>query len=156
MHTVLITLHALAGVLALGAGATAFARPGRWLRTYLVALVAMLVLLAGAMVAAWASYDAGTRVAFALLAVLGVGVVAQGVRAFRLRPRPGRSAGEGHREALGFTLVALTDAFLVVAVLDLGGPVWSLFATGALVAVGGHLLLVRVPAPLSRARTALR
>ena len=42
---------------------------------------------------------------------------------------------------MGFTLVALFDAFVVILVLDLGAPGWLVAAAGVLIAVAGHLAL---------------
>jgi len=53
------------------------------------------------------------------------------------------SAGPSPRYVahVGFTLVALLDAFLVVAVLNLGAAGWVVAAVGLLVAGAGHFVL---------------
>lgn len=42
---------------------------------------------------------------------------------------------------LGFTLVALLDAFIVIAVLNLAAPIWVVVAVGILGAGLGHLTI---------------
>lgn len=86
--------------------------------------------------------DGATRLIFTVLAALGVGVVWCGLQARRVRPRDD-DAGPSPRyfASIGFTLVALVDAFLVIAVLNLGAPGWALATTGVLIAGIGHIVL---------------
>lgn len=154
-HTVLIALHAGTGVLALLAGTVALLRAGRFFGTYLVSLVATTVFLAGAVVTDWVVFDPGTRVLFTALVLLAVVMVARGVLAGRVRPTAGRPS-PGYLEHVGFTLVALLDAFVVVTVLNAGAPVWLVVASGVLLAGAGHVALRRTkqvlaggPAPVT-------
>ncbi|HEV2778613.1 MAG TPA: hypothetical protein VGX25_04360 [Actinophytocola sp.] len=135
-HTVLITVHAVAGVVAFVAGCLALRRDTAF-PTYLWALVTTMVFLALAIAQEWGSIDWPARALF--LAFLGLG----GVMLWRAdRARRIRDAGSpsyvGH---IGFTLVALFDAFVVVAVLNAGAPVWAVVAAGVLIAVAGHFVL---------------
>jgi hypothetical protein len=59
------------------------------------------------------------------------------------RQRPAGDAGPaaGYIAHVGFTLVALFDAFAVITVLNSGAPVWSVVAAGVVVAVIGHYTL---------------
>jgi hypothetical protein len=46
-------------------------------------------------------------------------------------------------DLVGFTLVALFDAFAVIAILGAGAPIWLVVGTGLLIALAGHLTLRR-------------
>lgn len=140
MHTVLITIHAAGGVVALLSGTRALFR-ARWFALYEAALVLALAALAGAVVLDWPGLSAGARGLYVAFLALAAVLIAQAERA-----RRARSSREGVRatryvSALGFTLVALLDAFVVIAVLDAGGAAWLLVVVGVLIALAGHLAL---------------
>lgn len=134
-HTVLIALHAITGTVALLAGFVA--HRGRLLfGTYLWALVATVVFLAAAVGEEWGRIDAAARVVFAAFVVLGLVMVWLAVDARRapvLSPR--------YLDRVGFTLVALFDAFIVITVLNLGAPVALVVAAGVVAAIGGHFAI---------------
>ena len=138
MHSLLIALHAGTGVVAMLAGAVALFRRGRLFGTYLAALTATTLFLALAVAQEWTVLDAGSRVLFTAFTLLAVVMVARGVLARRWLPG-GRSPA--YLEHVGFTLVALFDAFAVIAVLNAGAPVWLVVASGVLIAVAGHFAL---------------
>ena len=143
LHTVVIGLHAASGVVALASGLQAM-RGGRLLRTHLWSLVATIAWLAVAVALDWAALPPAGRVLFAGFTALGGYMVWRAVQALRRRPAPGVRPSVAYVRDLGFNLVALSDAFLVIAVLDLGAPVAVVVATGVAVAVAGHFVLVRV------------
>ena len=140
LHTVLIALHALAGVVALVTGAIAL-RAGQYFDVHLVSLTAMTVFLTFAVVAEWTVLDAGGRALFTVFALLAVVMVVRGVLARRLRP-VGRPS-PGYVEHVGFNLIALLDAFVVIAVLNAGAPIWLVVTSGVVLAVAGHFALRR-------------
>ena len=130
----LITLHAIAGTVALLAGSVA--HRGRVLfGVYFWALVACVGFLAAAVREGWAEYDGVTRPLFGALAVLGVVMVALAASARRLALSP------AYVDRVGFTLVALFDAFIVVFVLNLGAPVAVVVGSGVAVGIAGHFVL---------------
>jgi hypothetical protein len=137
-HSVLITLHAVAGTIAFVAGCVALRR-GTLFATYLWSLVAAIGFVALAVVEEWGRIDWAARLPF--LALLGLGAVmlvrAELARRIQQRPSP---AYVGH---VGFTLVALFDAFAVVTILNAGAAVWIVVAAGVAIALVGHLLVVR-------------
>lgn len=139
-HGIFIALHATAGVVAFGLGCLALRRP-RLHPAYLAALVAMAVFLALAVAVGWSANDAVTRIIFSALCGLAAFMVARGVLAGRVRPEGRARPSAAYVEHIGFTLVGLADGFLVVTVLRLGAPGWALAATGAGVALLGHLAL---------------
>ncbi len=143
-HGVLIGLHAGTGVLALLAGLGAHRGP-RWFAVYFWSLVATVVFLAAAVVEEWATLDVAARVLFTAFVGLGVVMVRLAVRArgLGLTPR--------HVDLVGFTLVALFDAFMVITVLDAGVP--AAVATGVVVATAGHLTLRTLKSRLTASPT---
>lgn len=140
-HTVLIALHALSGAVALMTGLVA--HRGRALfETYLWSLVATVIFLALAVVEEWSRLDAAAQVLFAAFTGLGVVMVwlATRARGLPLSPR--------YVSLVGFTVVALFDAFIVITVLNVGAPVFLVVASGVLVAIGGHFVLRAINARL--------
>lgn len=140
MHSLLIALHAGTGVVAMLAGAVALFRGGRLFGTYLVSLIATTLFLALAVAAEWTVLGAGSRVLFTAFTLLAVVMVARGVLAGRLLPA-GRRPSPVYLEHVGFTLVGLLDAFVVIAVLNAGAPIWLVVASGVLLAIAGHFAL---------------
>ncbi|GAA1033220.1 MULTISPECIES: hypothetical protein [Amycolatopsis] len=139
-HSVFIALHAAAGVIALVAGTVALLRAGRFFDTYLVSLTATTVFLALAVAVEWTVLPSGGRVLLSAFVVLAVVLVVRGVLARRMR-RAGQLSSPAYVEHVGFTLVALLDAFVVIAVLNAGAPVWLVVASGVVLAVAGHFVL---------------
>ncbi|RDH75153.1 hypothetical protein DVS77_27630 [Mycolicibacterium moriokaense] len=138
LHAVLIGIHAALGAVAFVAGFVAIRR-GTLFDVHLWTLVGTIVFLAAAMVVRWPAWSTGERIVFSVLLGLGCYMLLRGAQA--ARARPGRAQGISTRyvEHMGFNLVALFDAFVVVLVLDLGGPVWLMVTVGVAVAVTGHL-----------------
>lgn len=135
MHTVLIALHALTGAVALLAGCVAHRRRG-YFEVYLWSLVTMVVFLAAAVAEEWTTIDGVSRVLFAAFVALGLAMLWLAFGARRL-PAP----SPRYVDRVGFTLVALFDAFVVITVLNLGAPVALVVASGVAVAIAGHVAL---------------
>lgn len=139
LHTWLIGLHAVAGVVAFATGCLAVRRSS-WFATYLWSLVLLVAFLAADVAAAWAGIGVALRTLFVAFLALGAYMVWRAVRARALL-----AAGEGPRSPaylghVGFTLVGLFDGFAVIGVLDLGAPGWLCAVVGVAIAAGGHLL----------------
>lgn len=148
-HTVFIVIHAVTATVALFAGCVVIARPavgrGALFGIYLWSLVAMEVFLVLAIAVEWAMLDTVTRVIFAALAVLGLVMLWSADQGRRIRPTDAAVRPSArYVDRLGFTLVALFDAFVVILVLNSGAPVWAVVAAGVLIAVVGHFVLVAV------------
>ena len=158
LHGLLVAAHAVAATLALLAGLVAVRR-GRGLDLFSWSVVAMEAFLVLAVAAGWRR-DAALHAPFVALVVLGAVMVARARLAVGLRPVRGRRLGGACLGHVGFVLIGLTDAFVVVSVLDAGAPVAVVVAAGVVVAVGGHLALTaarRRPSPASlRRNTPLR
>lgn len=136
-HTIFIAAHAATGGLALLAGCVTIVRRALF-GTYFWALIAMEMFLLLAIAAEWTTLDQVTRILFGAFALLGLVMV---WRANQARRGP---YGSDYVEHVGFTLVALFDAFVVILVLNLGAPVWLVVGSGVGIAVAGHFVLVAV------------
>ncbi len=141
-HTILIALHAATGTIALVTGLFALLREGRLFGTYLTSLAATTAFLAAAVVAEWSALGAGARALFTAFVLLAMVMVARAVLARRMLP-VGEQPPPAYVEHVGFTLVALFDAFAVIAVLNAGAPIWLVVASGVLIAGAGHVVLRR-------------
>jgi hypothetical protein len=138
LHGLLISLHAAAGTAAFAFGAVAIWRP-RPLPIYLLALIACILLLAYVIAIDWGGLGSGTRALYLALALalLGAYTIWCGLRALVLQRR-GMAKTGAYLDSLGFTLVALLDAFAVILVLRLGAPTWATVITGLAVAAVGN------------------
>ncbi|HEY0453739.1 hypothetical protein [Actinophytocola sp.] len=131
-HSILIALHALTGTAALVAGLVA--HRGRILfEVYLWSLVAAVTFLAAAVAEEWGRLDSVSRALFTAFVALGLVMLWLAAAARRLPLSP------AYVDRVGFTLVALFDAFVVITVLNVGAPVALVVASGVLVAIAGHV-----------------
>jgi hypothetical protein len=140
LHTVLVGIHAALGGLAFIAGIVAIRRE-RLFTVFMSALVGTIVFLAAALAVEWSRFSPAERVIFAALMALGVYMLVRGVQASRLLPSRTSGPTAQYISHLGFNLIALFDAFVVVLILDLGGPIWLMVTVAAVVAIAGHFLL---------------
>jgi len=141
-HLIFIAAHAAGGAIALLAGSVAIAR-GALFRTYLAALVTMEIALVAAIAVEWGVVDTTASLLFIAFAVLGAFMVWRADQARRIRPSGSVPAPPSARYVahVGFTLVGLLDAFVVILVLNAGAPGWAVVAAGVLIAVAGHFVL---------------
>lgn len=139
-HTIFIAVHAVAGGIALLAGCVAIGRSALF-GTYLWSLVAMEVFLVLTIAAEWAVIDVATWVTFAAFALLGLFMVWRADQARRVQPTGSAGPSVSYVAHVGFTLVALFDAFIVILVLNLGAFGWLVAAAGVLITVAGHFVL---------------
>jgi hypothetical protein len=139
-HTVFIVLHAAFGVISFAAGLVAI-RSGNLFPVYLWSLVGTIVFLVLPVGAEWNQLEQALRLLFVAFIVLGGFMLWRAAMAARIRP-----AGPSERTApyvahVGFTLVALFDAFIVITVLDMGASGWLVAASGVAFAIAGHFVL---------------
>lgn len=139
-HTIVIALHATSGGIALLAGCVAIAR-GALFRIYLSSLVAMEVFLVLAIARDWATLASSARALFTVFALLGLFMVGRADRARRMLPSGDARPSASYVDHVGFTLVALFDAFAVILVLDLSRSGWPAAAVGVVIAIAGHFVL---------------
>jgi hypothetical protein len=144
-HGVFITVHAVAGVVAFGAGCGAIVRR-RWFPAFWCSLVVMVVALGVAVALEWSSLDSVTGPVFAALVGLGVLMLWRAWLARRLLggrddPVPAVDRARRYVRHLAFNLVALFDAFVVITVLNAGAPGWATAVVGVVIAFAGHLVV---------------
>jgi hypothetical protein len=143
VHTVLISLHAVAGVVAFAAGVVVISRRRSMpvFAVYYAGLVGLAVFLAAAVGLDWSGLGGAVRAGFAALTVLAGVLIWQADRARRLfAAQPDRRTAR-YLDHVGFTLVALFDGFAIIAVVVNGGPGWAAALVGvAGVAIGHHTI----------------
>jgi hypothetical protein len=81
---------------------------------------------------------------FAALSALGAVMVWCGAQARRIAASSRTRWSARELDQIGFTLVALLDAFVVIAALDLGAPGWLLGVVAVAVAGMGHAWITRL------------
>jgi hypothetical protein len=140
LHNVFIATHAGAGVLAFAAGVIAIPR-GRLFAVFLWTLVGTIAFLMAALAVEWDALETTEQVIFAALTVLGVYMVIRAVQAGKIRPARTGGPTPAYVDHVGFNLIALFDAFVVILVLDLGGPIWLMMAVAVAVAIVGHFVV---------------
>lgn len=137
MYEVLIAAHAVAATAALLA-ACGGRRPA-WFAAYYGGLVAMLVLLVAAIAADLAGRDIAQHLISGSLIVLGGVMVWHAERARRVR----RTDTGRFVHHVGFTVVGLVDAFVVVTVFNAGVAGWLAALIGLAIALAGHVAIGR-------------
>lgn len=141
-HTILIGAHAVTGGVSLLAGLVAIGRRTPLFGVYLWSMVGMAAFLVAAVAEEWATLDVAAQVLFAAFGVLAGYMVGRAEQARRLRPAAGQRPVAAYVNHVGFTLIALFDAFVVILVLNAGAPVWLIVVAGVAVGVAGHYVLV--------------
>jgi len=150
LHAVLIALHATAGLVALNAGGLAITRR-RAFGLYFWSLAGCLGALAAVVADDWAGRDTTSRVTSLAFLALGGFMLCRAVQARRVLHDPSTESSPRYLDHLGFTLVALLDAFVVIAILDVTELGWLAATIGVAGAAAGHRALAstkeRVGAP---------
>jgi hypothetical protein len=150
LHATLITLHATAAVLCFSFGAatlqahaTNSSRRGLF-HYYLIALIAMIVFLAGAILAHVTQLGGTQRAIFLGLFVLSLYMLFRGLQARTelFSPRDDRLGGYVHH--IGFTLISLFEGFIIVTAIDLGTPGWLTAGAAVLGVIVGSRVLHRI------------
>lgn len=152
LHTVLIVLHATAGVVCFVAGLLCIPlrAPGSWrFRVYAGSLLAMLAFVAGAIAVGWAGLDTTTRLIFTGLTGLGLYMVWRAGRAHARLRRQDRGWQPKYLDDVGFTLISLFDGFVIVGAIDLGMPVWLVVPAAVAGVAAGIQAMKKVKARLA-------
>ncbi|MGH3319248.1 MAG: hypothetical protein ACRDN9_03540 [Streptosporangiaceae bacterium] len=140
LHTTLIALHALSGVIAFLTGCLAVQRRS-YFRVYFWSLASLVLSLAAAIAVSWTGLGTPMRALFVAFVALGGYMVWRAVQARRILLTSLAHPTSRYLDHLGFTLVALFDGFAVIAVFDLGAPGWLAAVVGVAVAGGGHVAI---------------
>lgn len=147
LHSVLIGLHAAAGVLCFAAGLLCIPlrAPESWrFRIYAGSLVAMLGFVIGSIAYSWVGLDVTTRLIFTGLAGLGLYMVWRMSRAYVRLSRQDMGWQPKYLDHVGFTLISLFDGFVIVGAIDLGMPVWLVVLAAVTGVVIGIQAMTRV------------
>lgn len=144
-HTVLIVVHAVAAVAALGSGFFALRAHSsrRLFDTHAVTTTVMAAVLPLSLAARWAELTTLTRILFVALSALAAVMAVRSWLARRAAHGGQSLAGVEH---VGFTLIALVTGFLTVAVLRTGWGVAGVVVAALAVPLLGHLLVGRLRA----------
>lgn len=150
LHQVMIVLHAAAATLSFAFGAlTVIPRLPERSRLnlfdyYFIALIAMIVFLAGAILAHLSQLGGVKRAVFAGLFLLGLYMLLRGsqARAALLSQRDHWLAG--YIDHVGFTLISLFEGFIIVTAINLAAPAWLTAAVAVLGVVAGSRMLQRL------------
>jgi hypothetical protein len=140
LHTVLITVHAVAATIAFAAGLLS-APAGRYLGVYRGGIAVMAAALVPAVVLDWSTTDPVARIVFAGLIVLAAVMVVRAELAARQPPARNGGPTAAYLEHIGFTLISLADGFAVVTAVRSGAPAWAVGVLAVGVVVIGHLTL---------------
>jgi hypothetical protein len=154
VHTILVALHAVAGVVAFGAGALALQTrtQGTWrFPVYRWSLVVMAAAVAAAVAANWVRFDAAARIVFGGLLVLAGYMLWRAWQAGRRLREQGTGWRPRYVDDVGFTLVSLFAGFVIVGAIDLGAPGWLVGLIAAAGIAGGILALRQVKSRLDPA-----
>lgn len=153
MHAALIALPTIAGLTALVVGGVA-TRRASFFGTYFWSLTACILLLAAIIAVDWSELGASSRAPFTAFVALGAYMIWRARQARRLLPTMSDQLSPRYLDHLGFTLVALLDAFIVLLVLGLGAPPWLLVSIGVLIAAGGHCTIIALERRLTSTTSA--
>lgn len=145
----MIILHALAGLVAFVAGYLLVSAGSpvkkRWLLwVYLIAMTSLTIFLFGALVSHWTQIGVTQQIVFGGLTLLGFYVVWCAYQAWRLLNK--RPAGWHNQfiDAVGFTLIALFDGFVIVGLIDVSVPTVIVVALGIGAIIVGRVGLERI------------
>ena len=144
VSAVFIALHAGTACVALITGVFVRRRP-RWFATYYWSLVLMVAFLVVGVAVDMEARQPGVLVIDATLVALAGFMVWRAEQARRLADY----GSQRWAEHVGFTVVGLVDAFVVVTLFDVGLPGWLVAVVGAAIAVVGHVLIGHRPTPRS-------
>ncbi|MDR0346043.1 MAG: hypothetical protein LBI49_23605 [Nocardiopsaceae bacterium] len=156
LRDTLIGIHAAGGTVAFGAGVVLVRQaagrgPGRLpVMAYLAGMVVLAATAAVLTGTDWAGLGPAPRAVFA--ALTGFAVVLAGVAGWARRLLTARAPGWRPRvtEAVGFTLIALFDGFVIIAALDLGAPGWAVAVVAVAAVLAGRRVIQRVGARAAR------
>lgn len=140
LHNILILFHAVTATLAFFAGCLLIFSP-KYMTSralfylYLWSLIAMAVLLAGAIIVSWSDYTDSERIIFPGLMGLALFMLFRAWGAGVVFATEQKNWKLGYVEHIGFTLISLFEGFIIVSGLNLGIPGWLV----AIVAIAGLL-----------------
>jgi len=153
VHLIMIVLHATAAALCFISGAlTLLPHLSHHSRLtlssfYVGTLIAMIVFLAGAILAHVSQLEALQRGIFAGLFVLSLYMFFRGTRARTVLRLQHDGWWTTYVDHIGFTLIALFEGFIIVSGIDLGAPGWLTAVVAVLGVVVGNRILHGLQTP---------
>lgn len=147
LHTLIIA-HAVVGFVSLFSAVVALRR-GRLHDLHVWMLIGTIVFLAVVGTIGWPDRDTGGHLLDIAFVGLGIFMIVRAVLAGRIRPCRGARPSQRYADLIGFNVIALSDAFAVIVVLDAGAPVVAVVGTGVVIAFLGHLALQALKRRLS-------
>jgi hypothetical protein len=146
LHNILIMLHAATAAISFFVGCFLIlslrqASNQRLFSFYFWSLVGMVILLMGAMLVYWNEYSDTERVVFPILLGLGMFMLYRAHNASRLLKARQNDWKPGYIEHIGFTLISLFEGFVIVTVLNAGGPGWLVALLAILGVFGGRSMI---------------
>lgn len=142
-HRIFIMLHGASGVVSFLAGAALIFLP-QYLTNRVIfgvyswTLVGMLIFLAGAMLVYWPEYSSIEQIIFPALLGLGLYMLYRAWSANRSLRSKQNNWKPGYIEDIGFTLISLFDGFIIIAILNAGGPGWLVAVLAVLAVLVGR------------------
>lgn len=136
-HTVFIVLHAVAATVAWLAALVALPA-GRFFEVYRWAQIGAVAALVPALAVGWSGYDTVLRIAYSGLLVLAAVMLVRAHLAARMLPAATGGPTARYIDHVGFTIIALSDGFAIVAALRAGAPGWLVAVVAVGVIVAGH------------------
>ncbi len=114
----------------------------KWLMpTFLVSLSGLIIFMVGAMIAHWYELTGLEKGIFTGLVVLACYMLYRAIHARKLFQASGVS--EKYIDDVGFTLISLFNGFIIVALIDLSAPAWSVAAGAILATIVGTKLIAQ-------------
>ena len=146
IHNTFILFHAAAATLAFVAGlllifSTKYFSSRGLFYLYLWSLIAMALLLAGAIAAYWSNYSDVERIVFPGLLGLSLFMLFRAWGAGIVFATQQTNWKLGYVEHIGFTLISLFEGFIIVGGLDLGLPGWLVAIVAVLGLLAGRWLI---------------
>lgn len=149
VRTVLVVIHAAAGVGGLLTGLPSLAPPRptdnrTWLRRLYIASIAILLTSMVALIAVdWDGLTGGSRVAFSALTVLGAVMAYRLTRAQREASAQAANWQPRYISHVYFTYISLWEGFVILPALNLPFPQLSVPAVAVAVLLIGGALIAR-------------
>ncbi len=146
MHNTLILLHAATATLAFFAGCALILLPRYMLNRllfnlYLWSLIAMVLLLAGAILVYWTAYSDVERIIFPGLLGLALFMLFRAWGAGLVLATQQSNWKLGYVEHIGFTLISLFEGFIIVSGLNSGFAGWLVAVIAILGLLAGRWLI---------------
>ena len=140
VHYALIILHTVAGTISFIAGLlVVILRRTSWLfEGYLWSLVVMAISVVMVVIWDWPVLTLPQQISYTALGALGIYTSYRGFQARQKQAYRYTGWRLEFMEDVGFTLISLFDAFVIIGAIDLGMPIWGVVVLGAVGIIAGR------------------